>query len=105
MLGLAAGGNNVHGAETPRFVDLTDAVEKYQAKISGHPLFTMLSDRSIPARKRMSFTPYWAYFAFGFADVLETWMTIPNPKTELEERINIFVREDTFHYNYISSMT
>ncbi len=100
LLGLAAAGNADGAKKPPRFVDLTNVIEEYQSKISGHPLFKMLADRSIPARKRMSFTPYWAYFAFGFADVLETWMTIPDPKNELEERINIFVREDTFHYNY-----
>ena len=82
------------------FSSLTEDIKERQKELSEHPFFKMLGDESIPLRKRASFAPYWAFFAFSFADVLDTWIYIPNPRSELEERINMFVREDNFHYNF-----
>jgi len=40
--------------------------------------------------------PYWTFFAMGFADLLDSWLYVPNPQSDLEKRINIFVSEDKF---------
>ena len=99
---LLVGGSNTQEDEPKKllFSDLTSAIKEHQEKLSHHPFFKMLGDESIPLRQRASFTPYWVFFALSFADVLDTWIYIPNPQSELEERINIFVREDNFHYNF-----
>ena len=47
----------------------------------------------------MQFVPYFAYFAIAGADLLDSWFRIPNPQTELERKVNVFVNEDNFHYN------
>ena len=82
------------------FREIVADMEEKDVKISQHPFFRWLGDESIPARRRMTFVPYWAYFALSFADVVNTWVYVPNPKNELEERINTYIREDNFHYNF-----
>ena len=101
-LGPIAEGNSAEGDEsgTLLFADVISAIEQRQVELSQHPFFKMLADESIPVRRRMTFAPYWAYFALTAADLLDTWLYIPNPQSELEQRINTFVEEDNFHYNY-----
>ena len=36
----------------------------------------------------------------GFADACDTWLAMENPQNELEERVNLYVAEDSFHYNF-----
>lgn len=96
-LGIGGGDSSTDATQV---TDLITVIREHQAHVSMHPLFGMLADRTIPARKRMSFAPYLVYFVITFADVLETWVQIPQPKTELEEQINVYVKEETFHYNY-----
>ena len=99
---LLVGGSTTQEDEPKKllFSELTSAIKERQEELSHHPFFEMLRDVSIPLRQRASFVPYWVFFALSFADVLDTWIYIPNPQSELEERINIFVREDNFHYNF-----
>ena len=101
LLWLAHGESSNEGHESGPllFADVISVIKQRQEKLSQHPFFQMLADKSIPARQRMTFAPYWAYFALTAADLLDTWLYIPNPKTELERRINIFIEEDNFHYN------
>ena len=82
------------------FREIVADMEEKNVKISQHSFFKWLGDESIPARRRMTFVPYWAYFALSFADVVNTWVYVPNPKNELEERINTYIHEDNFHYNF-----
>lgn len=101
-LGSLAGANNTEGDEsgTLLFADVISVIKQRQEELSKHNFFKMLADESIPVRRRMTFAPYWAYFALTAADLLDTWLYIPNPQSELEQRINTFVEEDNFHYNY-----
>ena len=98
---LVTGGSSPEDASSKlRFSDIITYIQDRRLELSRHPFFKMLGDESIPAAKRMSFTPYWAFFAFSFADVLGTWIYNPNPQSDLEQRINIFVSEDDYHYNF-----
>ena len=81
------------------FDEVIDVIEEKREELSHHKLFKYLADESIPAAKRMQFVPYWTYFALAAADVLDSWIRIPNPQTELERRVNVFINEDNFHYN------
>ena len=81
------------------FQEVMDVIEEKQLELSQHDFFKYLADDSIPASKRIQFVPYWSYFALAAADVLDSWLRIPNPQTELERRVNIFIDEDSFHYN------
>lgn len=101
FLWLAAGESSNEGDESHilLFADVISVIKQQQEKLSQHPFFKMLADKTIPPRQRMTFAPYWAYFALAGADLLDTWLYIPNPQTELEERINNFIEEDNFHYN------
>ena len=48
----------------------------------------------------MQFAPYWTFFALaGAGDMLDIWMRIPEPKTDLEKKVNTFIEEDNTHYN------
>ena len=84
---------------TAKFEDVVTVIEQKRLELSGHAFFSFLRDESIPETKRMSFIPYWTYYALSFADILDSWVRIPEPKNELEHRINVFVNEDNFHYN------
>ena len=84
-----------------KFGDVIRAIEEKQVQLSKHEFFAMLGDETIPAKKRMSFAPYMTYFAMAFADILQNWIRIPNPQTEQEHRVNVFVSEDNFHYNFL----
>lgn len=81
------------------FKEVIDVIEEKREELSRHDLFKYVADESIPAVKRMQFVPYWTYFALAAADVLDSWIRIPNPQTELERRVNVFIDEDNFHYN------
>ena len=81
------------------FQEVIDEIEVHRADLSKHAFVNMLADESIPVRKRMQFAPYWTFFAVAGADLLDSWLRIPEPKTELEKKVNVFIEEDNFHYN------
>ena len=83
------------------FQEIIDDMEEKSAKIRQHPFMDFLKDDSVPARRRMSFAPYLTYFAVSFADIVDTWLYVTDPRSELEERINIYIDEDDFHYNLL----
>jgi len=85
--------------DAAEFSEVISVIEEKRLELSKHKFFAMLSDESIPATKRMSFAPYWTFFALDAADVLDSWIWIQTPQNELERRINAFVEEDNFHYN------
>ena len=80
--------------------EITAQLDEKVEELFQQPFFRRLSDESIPIRRRMTFIPYWTYFAMGFADACDTWFAIENPQNELEERVNLYVAEDSFHYNF-----
>ena len=90
-LGSAAG--------TVKFQEVMDVIEEKSQEISQHKFFKFLANDTVPARKRLQFIPYWSYFPMEATNALDYWMRIPDPQTELEHRVNIFIDEDAFHYN------
>ena len=56
----------------------------------------MLADKSIPARQRMTFAPYWAYIAL--TDLLDTWLYI-HSQSQNRTVAACKLEEDNFHYN------
>lgn len=84
---------------TLKFSDIIANIAEKRAELSEHKFFRMLADSTISYEKRMAFTPYWTFFAMGFADLLDSWLYVPNPQSDMEKKINIFVGEDNFHYN------
>ena len=83
--------------------DVLALIERERQKmVSTNPLFPTLKDASIPAHIRMSFAPYVLYFAMNGMDILNH-MKVDKPETELsklEKRLNTFIDEDNFHYNF-----
>ena len=86
--------------DTVLFREVVADLEVKSKELFKHPFFKRLEDETIPIRRRMTVVPYWTYFAMGFADVVDTWFYISNPQNELEERVNMYVSEDNFHYNF-----
>ena len=86
-------------AATVKFQEVMDVILEKREELSKHRFFEFLADENIPASKRIQFVPYWTYFALAAPDVLDNWMRVPNPRTELEYRVNAFIDEDSFHYN------
>ena len=99
LVALLVATNLCLAASTHTFQEVLDVIEEKRVVMSQHKFFKYLSDESVPAAKRMQFVPYFGYFAIAGADLLDTWFRIPNPTTELERRVNIFIEEDNFHYN------
>ena len=100
LTGAATVGAELQGdKDDTKFSDIISTISEKRDIISEHRFFKMLADPSLPYERRMSFIPYWSYFAMSFADILDSWLYIENPKNELEERVNTFVGEDDFHYN------
>ena len=86
--------------DTALFGEITTQLDENVEELFQQPFFLRLSDERIPIRRSMTFIPYWTYFAIGFADACDTWFAIENPQNELEERINVYVGEDSFYYNF-----
>ena len=98
LLAVTAEGKGSNG--TALFGEITSQLDSKVEELFQQPFFVRLSDESIPIRRRMTFIPYWTYFAMGFADACDTWFAIENPENELEERVNVYIAEDSFHYNF-----
>ena len=91
---------SLRACNAAKYRDVLDVIEKWQETLSKHPFFAYLADESISPKRRLQFMPYWTYFAVNGADILDNWIRIENPTSELEERVNTFVNEDSFHYNF-----
>lgn len=87
------------GSSLHRFQEVIDVIAEKRMELSQHKFFKYIADDSVPVRKRMEFAPYWTYFALAAADVLDSWIRIPDPQDEMEHRVNVFIDEDSFHYN------
>jgi hypothetical protein len=87
-----------------KFGDIVELINnKREQMVNSNPLFKTFSNHSLPWEKRMAFMPYMLFFAMGFADVITLVMRINKPEHELtwiERKINDFVNEDNFHYNF-----
>ncbi len=83
-----------------KFEEVIRVLEQKRLELSTHKFFSFLKDESIPVSRRMTFVPYWTFYAMSFADILDNWLRIPNPKNEMEQLVNTYVEEDNFHYNF-----
>lgn len=90
----------IEAKDTVLFGEITTQLDALVKELFQNPFFVRLADESIPIARRMTVVPYWTFFSMSFADVVDTWFSIPNPQNELEERINVYVAEDSFHYNF-----
>ena len=89
------------GAESlVKFQEVINVIQEKRLELSEHKFFEFLRDESIPERRRMTFVPYWTFYSLTAADILDSWIRIPEPKNDLERRINAFIGEDNFHYNF-----
>ena len=83
--------------------DVLALIEQERRKMaSANPFFPALKDTSIPAHIRMSFAPYMLYFSMNAPDILN-YIKFDKPEkelNELERRVNTFINEDNFHYNF-----
>lgn len=82
------------------FQQIMDFIEEKSETLAQHHFFKYLANTSIPASKRLQFMPYWTFFSMGASDILDNWIRVRNPQTELEHRINAFIAEDNWHYNF-----
>ena len=87
-------------ASAGNFQQVMDTIKENGKRLSQHHFFEYLADKSIPATKRMQFMPYWTFFSMGASDILDNWIRVENPQSELEHRINAFIAEDNWHYNF-----
>ena len=97
---LLVAASTYHCCSAASFQEVIDVIEERKEELSQHKLFKYIADESIPAKRRMQFAPYWTYFAVSAADVTHGWIRIPDPQTELEHRVNVWIDEDSWHYNY-----
>ena len=96
---LLIASTGIYCGSAGNFQAVMDAIEEKSARLAHHEFFKFLSNDSVPAKKRMQFMPYWTYFSMVGSDLLDSWFRIPNPQTDLEHRVNVFIDEDNFHYN------
>jgi hypothetical protein len=97
---IGAGAATKEGAAEYKFVDVTSIIAERQLDLSKHKFFGMLADTTLSYEKRMSFIPYLIFYTMSFADLLDSWMFIPNPSSEMEKFVNTFIDEDDYHYNF-----
>lgn len=86
------------------FSDVVAMIDKKrQSMFDNNPLFKTLASDKISYEKRLSFIPYMLFFSCGCPDVITLIMRSDKPTNELtpiEQKINAFVNEDNFHYNF-----
>ena len=108
LLALIAGTTATvkEGKTESKFSDILSVIDEKRESLSQHRLFEFMRDEALPWEKRLSFAPYLLYLTMTFADVCDTLLYVPNPTTELERRINTFISDDDFHYNfYLNDIT
>jgi hypothetical protein len=68
-----------------------------------NPFFKTIVDTRLTAHQRMLFIPYMLFFSCGGPDVITLLMRSKKAEsnlTILEKKINAFINEDNFHYNF-----
>jgi len=91
-------------AESKCFSDVVKYIdEKRMQMCQSVQLFETLRDSSLSKRQRLMFVPYMLFFTLGSPDLKTLMMRIDRPESELDllqRKINTFIQEDNFHYNY-----
>lgn len=87
-----------------KFSDVTNLIEKQrQLMFETNPFFKTLADESLGIKQRMLFMPYMLFFSCGGPDVITLLMQQDKPVNHMnfiEKKINAFINEDNFHYNF-----
>ena len=87
-----------------RFVEVIEVIEKKRKLMfETNPFFKTLVNNSISLEERMHFVPYMLFFSCGGPDIITLLMRSEKENKHLnfiEKKINAFINEDNFHYNY-----
>ena len=90
--------------EKKHFYDVVDYIDKKRVQMRDSvDFFATLQDSSLPWRQRLMFMPYMLFFSLGSPDIKTLMMIIDKPENRLsvaERKINAFIKEDNFHYNF-----
>jgi hypothetical protein len=71
--------------------------------VSTNPLFKTLRNPNISVNQKSLFIPFMLFFSMACPDVMTSQMMIKkncNDISDVEARVNSFVSEDNFHYNF-----
>jgi hypothetical protein len=75
-----------------------DYIEGKKETLAKAPLYAFLSDRSIPPRDRLGFTPCLAHFVMTFADLNALVLREPLSADPIQGIINAHTHEDDSHW-------
>ena len=89
---------------TRKFSDVLNLIEN-QRKVmfETNPFFKIIADEAFSVEQRMLFIPYLLFFSCGGPDVITLLMKNDKEPIEssfIEKKINAFIHEDNFHYNF-----
>lgn len=94
----------MYNNDPKNFSDIVHYINQIRVKINeNNPLFITLKNNKISYSQRLKFVPYMLFFACGCPDMVTLIMTNQedeNKQTEVDKKINAFITEDNFHYNF-----
>lgn len=87
-----------------KFIDVIKFLKQLQTQMATtNPLFKTLVNENYSVEQRLLFVPYMLFFSCGCPDVMTNIMRVNKKEEDLsyiEKKINHFIIEDNFHYNY-----
>ncbi len=87
-----------------KFSDVINLIEQQRkAMLETNPFFKTITDETFSVEQRMLFVPYMLFFSCGGPDVITLLMKSdknPNDLNFIEKKVNAFINEDNFHYNF-----
>lgn len=86
------------------FSDVQNLIgNKKDIMVSTNPFFETLRDPNLSEDQKSLFIPFMLFFSMACPDVMTSQMMIKkytNDISDVERRVNAFVSEDNFHYNF-----
>lgn len=67
--------------------------------VNRNSFFQLLRSDELPVERKILFIPYMVFFSVGCPDVMTLEMKTKG-KCELSDKVNKFIEEDNFHYNF-----
>ncbi len=87
-----------------KFSDVINLIEKQRKTMfETNPFFKIIADEALSIEQRMLFIPYMLFFSCGGPDVITLLMNSNKDPVEfnvIEKKIDAFINEDNFHYNF-----